>query len=158
MYRYSLIYFNPHHPRGWRHDGRMRWELPIKDFNPHHPRGWRPVAVVEPGGGINFNPHHPRGWRRVPAHQQWLLPFISIHTTLAGGDPLDLPPLRPKSNFNPHHPRGWRLCGYQIIASVKNFNPHHPRGWRRSFYYDIIVNNQISIHTTLAGGDRVYFP
>ena len=33
---------------------------------------------------------------------------ISIHTTLAGGDRSPATPLTPMRYFNPHHPRGWR--------------------------------------------------
>ena len=32
-------------------------------FNPHHPRGWRQLMLTECWRPLNFNPHHPRGWR-----------------------------------------------------------------------------------------------
>ena len=34
------LYFNPHHPRGWR-PFCLGKSFPVSDFNPHHPRGWR---------------------------------------------------------------------------------------------------------------------
>ena len=60
------------------------------------------------------------------------------------------------SDFNPHHPRGWRPYGaHRQSKPVYYFNPHHPRGWR---LFDGGQNfgqtENISIHTTLAGGDR----
>ena len=80
------IYFNPHHPRGWRlketgdlqkvqkisihttlagGDYRTAIHFPaMRDFNPHHPRGWRLHANCRTiAASRNFNPHHPRGWR-----------------------------------------------------------------------------------------------
>ena len=34
-----------------------------------------------------------------------------------------------------------------------DFNPHHPRGWRLPTQEFLGYKSQISIHTTLAGGD-----
>ena len=57
--------------------------------------------------------------------------YISIHTTLAGGDRLVTRQLCTCTDFNPHHPRGWRLGNYNKRTDTFS----------------------ISIHTTLAGGD-----
>ena len=37
--------------------------------------------------------------------------------------------------------------------NTDDFNPHHPRGWRLRFARTASINADISIHTTLAGGD-----
>ena len=47
--------------------GAHRQSKPVYYFNPHHPRGWRHAGEVEGGGWRYFNPHHPRGWRQ----QKW---------------------------------------------------------------------------------------
>ena len=143
--------FNPHHPRGWRPTS-VSPLMPHIHFNPHHPRGWRLVTTSPVPAVTYFNPHHPRGWRPTihctvhgPQRFQSTPPsrvatstyprlckhfFISIHTTLAGGDSLQAGSTRLYMDFNPHHPRGWRLFSkYQFILQ-QNFNPHHPRGWR----------------------------
>ena len=105
---------------------------------------------------------------------------ISIHTTLAGGDLSGVIQMLCPCDFNPHHPRGWRQASrktqdrLQIFQSTppsrvatadgsddrKNtddFNPHHPRGWRLRFARTASINADISIHTTLAGGDLVSY-
>ena len=57
--------------------------------------------------------------------------FVSIHATLAGGDPVP----------------GLRLSeGYR-------FYPRHPRGWRQNAVYELCHLIFVSIHATLAGGD-----
>ena len=58
-------------------------------------------------------------------------PYISIHTTLAGGDSGSLRKYHLVFYFNPHHPRGWRHLDLIKQIRLYNFNPHHPRGWRR---------------------------
>ena len=56
-------------------------------FNPHHPRGWRRCGPNKyTNNSINFNPHHPRGWRQIHFIKTRMWETISIHTTLAGGD------------------------------------------------------------------------
>ena len=108
---YSHPNFNPHHPRGWRH-AHFTFSLPYAAFQstpPSRVATWPSVRVFFQL--IDFNPHHPRGWRQQVPALGTVEVTISIHTTLAGGDP-DV--LRHGGlchrNFNPHHPRGWRPC------------------------------------------------
>ena len=80
---------------------------------------------------------------------------VSIHATLAGGDfpvPgfahsffrfLSTPPSRVATP--PGAPPLWRLVG---------FYPRHPRGWRRMISLSSSKRQIVSIHATLAGGDR----
>ena len=35
-----------------------------------------------------------------------------------------------------------------------SFYPRHPRGWRRTMFMDFMQKIAVSIHATLAGGDR----
>ena len=57
---------------------------------------------------------------------------VSIHATLAGGDRG-----RPHRRiwlycFYPRHPRGWRPRGWTLCRFAdRSFYPRHPRGWRR---------------------------
>ena len=107
--------------------------------------------------------------------------IISIHTTLAGGDLHGRQSVGVRLfDFNPHHPRGWRLNSCISGKTEGHFNPHHPRGWRHSIFRIILLREvfqstppsrvathvcvsggtltTISIHTTLAGGDRHPYP
>ena len=63
----------------------------------------------------------------------WLL-IISIRTTLAGGDPIQVP--------------------HTLYISLR-FNPHHPRGMETVSRHSRTDLGYISIHTTLAGRDPV---
>ena len=126
-----------------------------------------------------FNPHHPRGWRRQMVRTIERTQMISIHTTLAGGD-LGLPgqhrstptfqstppsrvatwyPIFDKSclpYFNPHHPRGWRLALPRLVMPFSlEFQSTPPSRVATDFRFILRVNVLISIHTTLAGGDRM---
>ena len=84
---------------------------------------------------------------------EWIS-VVSIHATLAGGDPdvpiqrkpcrrfLSTPPSRVATGqgrptrslltcFYPRHPRGWRLPTRSHLATFAMcFYPRHPRGWR----------------------------
>ena len=82
--------------------------------------------------------------------------WISIHTTLAGGDCLGAIVNFFNNDFNPHHPRGWRLWITLSRGLFVYFNPHHPRGWRLGFLRGLCPRRNISIHTTLAGGDHLF--
>ena len=80
---------------------------------------------------------------------------VSIHATLAGGDRrrnaahelqsrfLSTPPSRVATRFQ-------RSCK----AAEGCFYPRHPRGWRRQNAIDNLNAVSVSIHATLAGGDR----
>ena len=123
-------------------------------FYPRHPRGWRrfilghvvrvgvflstpPSRVATPGliGGCGYTfcffPRRPRGWLpprsavfRGDAH-------VSIHATLAGGDP------------------SRQRCHALLLC----FYPRHPRGWRPITLQPCNPVIKVSIHATLAGGD-----
>ena len=57
--------------------------------------------------------------------------------------------------FYPRHPRGWRPWKAPLwTATATGFYPRHPRGWRRSSYIFRTPRRSVSIHATLAGGDR----
>ena len=58
---------------------------------------------------------------------------VSIHATLAGGDP--------------RCPAGG--------AAIAGFYPRHPRGWRPYDLGDAVLLVSVSIHATLAGGDGI---
>ena len=102
-----------------------------KYFYPRHPRGWRPWPAVWVLQLIAFLSTPPSRVATVLQSALDILTDISIHATLAGGDPGNTELLNEKQNFYPRHPRGWRL--------------------------ELLVQRQarlcISIHATLAGGD-----
>ena len=102
---------------------------------------------------------------------------ISIHASLAGGDSRQglgclviigdfnprlprgrRPPARGKpplpSNFNPRLPRGRRLSADSRACSPSDFNPRLPRGRRHSLFAAVRFAHHISIHASLAGGDK----
>ena len=80
---------------------------------------------------------------------------VSIHATLAGGDnDKRWERFQRHCNFYPRHPRGWRLPININAANQRVFLSTPPSrvattgaGYRHP-------TNQISIHATLAGGDR----
>ena len=80
---------------------------------------------------------------------------ISIHTTLAGGD-VNFGIFRlALEDFNPHHPRGWRQRIWQHMFHCTRFQSTPPS---RVATTDIVLRmdlQNISIHTTLAGGDHI---
>ena len=126
--------------------------------------------------GRSFYPRHPRGWRHVASRLRELDVRVSIHATLAGGDPGaayisghsavsihatlaggDLGCLRAVKY------RKWFLSTppsrvateKKVITNIvfNRFYPRHPRGWRRFFTVIFGTNYYVSIHATLAGGD-----
>ena len=57
---------------------------------------------------------------------------VSIHATLAGGDPALTTCTTASMCFYPRHPRGWRRQNGHTPRDDGNcFYPRHPRGWRR---------------------------
>ena len=103
-----FVYFNPHHPRGWRHLGLM--DYPARGAISIHTTlagGDRSLEVATPFCG-DFNPHHPRGWRhRIRAMSDEELEFQSTPPSRVATQPKRVSVAR-KLYFNPHHPRGWR--------------------------------------------------
>ena len=122
--------FNPHHPRGWRHDAMAQAKSDARisihttlaggdgGRGGHMTNADISIHTTLAGGDLragaivkdrpDFNPHHPRGWRRCRFPIKTYSKTISIHTTLAGGDLGSRPPGSRPQDFNPHHPRGWR--------------------------------------------------
>ena len=81
--------FYPRHPRGWRRSQIMGSAGLFSCFYPRHPRGWRLAGFeVLPCVIHRFYPRHPRGWRRYVRKLHRRAIFVSIHATLAGGDPV----------------------------------------------------------------------
>ena len=148
--------FNPHHPRGWRQASRKTQDrLQIFQSTP-------PSRVATADGSDDrkntddFNPHHPRGWRLRFARTASINADISIHTTLAGGDILKCLGRTNLDHFNPHHPRGWRLALPRLVMPFSlEFQSTPPSRVATDFRFILRVNVLISIHTTLAGGDRM---
>ena len=105
---------------------------------------------------VRFYPRHPRGWRRCSGHIYTNLVDVSIHATLAGGDPPAgagraaanhvsihatlaggdkdwMLKISTPVRFYPRHPRGWRPPRRpRPVGKAQSFYPRHPRGWRRS--------------------------
>ena len=105
--------------------------------------------------------------------------YVSIHATLAGGDLvprtrprraslfLSTPPSRVATRclgvgscalwrFYPRHPRGWRQArNWKARQNFSCFYPRHPRGWRPPNQQRDQRDGRVSIHATLAGGDRL---
>ena len=58
-------------------------------------------------------------------------------------------------SFYPRHPRGWRRpCTFPFKQKPPGFYPRHPRGWRQAYMMEQLEDMMVSIHATLAGGDR----
>ncbi len=70
------------------------------------------VATFEPQGSVAAMSRFQSTPPSRVATQDWmggvLAIRISIHTTLAGGDIVQIISVLLRSHFNPHHPRGWR--------------------------------------------------
>ena len=128
----GVPYFYPRHPRGWRREHAdagtdephisihatlaggdffrpAQTEMP-KNFYPRHPRGWRPQDAAAYAIACIFLSTPPS---RVATSEHLCGEMppqrISIHATLAGGDPKQAPRDGEEGkNFYPRHPRGWR--------------------------------------------------
>ena len=170
--------FYPRHPRGWRcgvgdspplyfvflstPPSRVATRLFLRPapghrrFYPRHPRGWRPAIgekyVLQQ---VRFYPRHPRGWRPAQNGFAMLIQGVSIHATLAGGDPRyqlttdgppvvsihatlaggdggvgDSPPLYFVFLSTP--PSRVATAKTRIQTTILLcFYPRHPRGWRQ---------------------------
>ena len=129
------------------------------DFNPHSPCGERHYWLVHCIFSLYFNPHSPCGERRTTCSQDTRAPSISIHTPLAGSDlSVRLKQLR----LNPFQStlplRGATSTTARAPVKSSNFNPHSPCGERRIHPSLRQQKLCISIHTPLAGSDRLHPP
>ena len=104
---------------------------------------------------VRFYPRHPRGWRLRRQRRLHVFNGVSIHATLAGGDLCRTVWAGSPTSFYPRHPRGWRLNTKVPSTEQRRFYPRHPRGWRpRLRRFPRRPPYAVSIHATLAGGDR----
>ena len=125
--------FYPRHPRGWRRRQPPKATFRQPCFYPRHPRGWRRYNDKNTPKGVNgFYPRHPRGWRPPPP--------IARHRRR---EFLSTPPSRVATTVS--------TAG---MESSTSFYPRHPRGWRRHARELRLRCQAVSIHATLAGGDR----
>ena len=102
-----------------------------------------------------FYPRHPRGWRQgVLCAAGAVYAFLSTPPSrvATGGQArcvlthmfLSTPPSR--------------VATSQILQHLRipeSFYPRHPRGWRQHAAFRAVCRRHVSIHATLAGGDRV---
>ncbi len=80
---------------------------------------------------------------------------VSIHATLAGGDGLKITPHAKPGKFLSTPPsRVATRAGAGRLQRRLRFYPRHPRGWRLDLVADNGDRAYVSIHATLAGGDR----
>ena len=102
-----------------------------RHFNPHHPRGWRQYGRVSGFDLIYFNPHHPRGWRL----------YFPIELTI---DMVfqSTPPSRVATLY----------AGFCWTCPAFQSTPPSRVATENSLYG--LLLHLISIHTTLAGGDK----
>ena len=108
--------------------------------------------------GRCFYPRHPRGWRR----------FFSIATASCSAF-LSTPPSRVATRyiggkcetvpcFYPRHPRGWRHEDNADLAEKIEFLSTPPSRVATVPPSKTCRINTVSIHATLAGGDRLISP
>ena len=101
-----------------------------------------------------FYPRHPRGWRRTGYCISLVDGVVSIHATLAGGDGDGQPRAVLSCGFYPRHPRGWRLTMSMLSSRQPQFLSTPPSRVATIIFFDVFFNAHVSIHATLAGGDR----
>ena len=82
--------------------------------------------------------------------------IVSIHATLAGGDPYAMMQTPDCLMVSIHA----TLAGGDTRNTQRKFGricfyPRHPRGWRPSMAVVALTFSTVSIHATLAGGDFV---
>ena len=169
--------FYPRHPRGWR---RLYFLCVCKFFcfYPRHPRGWRlddiryfantimflstpPSRVATSADGVfmsgatSFYPRHPRGWRPGATRTIETVYRVSIHATLAGGDTQIQAAYEPINQFLSTPPSRVATIQRMMQDSLSScFYPRHPRGWRQDAEAADRYKQIVSIHATLAGGDK----
>ena len=146
-------------------------------FNPRLPRGRRPTVIVGTSSRPNFNPRLPRGRRQ--SDLQGLYDRIIFQSTPPSREATSrhlgfarvgrrfqsTPPSREATcrairrsmwmtYFNPRLPRGRRPSGYNMRATVTLFQSTPPSREATPNGDGSLRPLQISIHASLAGGDR----
>ena len=125
-------------------------------FYPRHPRGWRPVgeSLSAPGTGVSIHATLAGGDASASA-AGGADRRVSIHATLAGGDVPWISHSTPAATFLSTPPS--RVATSKVRSSRRSrwcFYPRHPRGWRQHARDRVFHRQFVSIHATLAGGDR----
>ena len=147
-------YFYPRHPRGWRLPALVIGTPRIKFLSTPPSRvATGQVARLE-ASCSDFYPRHPRGWRLL-AQTLWLLysEFLSTPPSrVATGQVARLE--ASCSDFYPRHPRGWRLLAQTLWLLYSEFLSTPPSRVATSGAFPKPSPVGISIHATLAGGDR----
>ncbi len=145
--------FNPRLPRGRRRRAAAR-RRPPRHFNPRLPRGRRRTSWSTRLCGAHFNPRLPRG-RRLKQSLEKLAPVsISIHASLAGGDVGQTRGNQKFAYFNPRLPRGRRRSPGARDGRQRGFQSTPPSREATPANNDRADRRDISIHASLAGGDR----
>ena len=125
-------------------------------FYPRHPRGWRPSPAPKQHPGKEFLSTPPSRVATVLVLLVQRVLVVSIHATLAGGDDfLDMQRMRAEMFLStpPSRVATSQFLG-GLLANLR-FYPRHPRGWRLDSTGNILCGHvDVSIHATLAGGDR----
>ena len=193
--------FYPRHPRGWRRvhfdpaarrelvsihatlaggDTRTIWQRTRpRSFYPRHPRGWRPKIPCMATSGALFLSTPPSRvatrcwsciWRGEPVSIHATLaggdpgrsgarpakPCVSIHATLAGGDILSAWFMLPYRQFLSTPPsRVATTVRYGGAGNIKTFLSTPPSRVATTQTRHCTAHRTVSIHATLAGGDFV---
>ena len=152
-----------------------------QSFYPRHPRGWRPALMIGAGRRLAFLSTPPSRVATVLHNFGGVAECVSIHATLAGGDDTNViwfdgsdvsihATLAGGDQsasifllfwlcFYPRHPRGWRpATPLRHWKTTTSFYPRHPRGWRPAWPCRDTGPEGVSIHATLAGGDKAVSP
>ena len=147
-------------------------------FYPRHPRGWRlkgvgvlltsvmflstPPSRVATAQGIDDGLADPgvsihatlAGGDPGTASTWFVSSTVSIHATLAGGDQLLIWYSKGNVRFLSTPPSRVATNILQARQSwAKCFYPRHPRGWRLVPHTIVCYSKEVSTHATLAGGD-----
>ena len=99
--------FYPRHPREWRQSLSV-WFVAFKRFYPRHPREWRLLYAVDKLRLLMFLSTPPSRVATLLVGAADFSRHVSIHATLASGDPAGLCAPAWRWCFYPRHPREWR--------------------------------------------------
>ena len=154
--RWGGEYFNPLFPRGKRlHKPRILvYRAWFQSTLPSREETWN--GWICAAGHTDFNPLFPRGKRRI--HRHFHSRIFQFQSTLPSREETRVQLLHRLrvDDFNPLFPRGKRPPGTAVTpVTPADFNPLFPRGKRLVFPSYLLPVCPISIHSSLAGRDRV---
>ena len=157
----------------------LRWGAPAGSprFYPRHPRGWRRSRRYRRLRLKGFLSTPPSRVATSSTAARSHIVQVSIHATLAGGDIVEFSIMRiDKAFLSTPPPRvatpglGYPQQTAEFLSTPPPrvatrdrgnarlrrycFYPRHPRGWRRVGFDGIRRGSFVSIHATLAGGDK----